>query len=822
MKRIAEAVLAYGSRTWIWSGCVLIILAIALYAAGFPTESGDLWIGLQNGRHATAGTWATRDPHRTWQMKALDPLGIHLTFQDPFSAKARPYRADSLSECGWINQNWLCHVLFYKMRMAFGEDSASIERGEALIVIYKYLEVIAIALLLYATARTQRAHPLLSAGAVIYGLMISLPFFDLRPNTSSFVFTAAMMLLFALWRTSPRGGTVLYGIIPVMVLWANMHGGFVYALLVFPMVCLCQGFSDCMHRRWPRYFLHLGRRKLTHLAFCTALVFVVPVVLSPFGIRNLFHPLLISVGSEAKIFRGIAEWRPLSELGANVIQPHVAFASILGAAQIVWFVAWIGFRPKTAALGRGSETPSEGAAWPKFDVAQAGVVLLTIWMAVTARRFVPLAAIASSSYLAQVLQQTAGMIGWNHATIEEWLPARGIRKLALLGATSIAIAGIWGLQHTCRHAKDLFTSCKGRDGEPISLFHWLSRIEQSPAAAAEFLNANRITGVVFNGWMDGGLLAFRQTPDPNTGQPRCKVFIDGRSQAAYDVRHYIYWRILNGIPSSDYKERYGQVEAEAQRRSLQSTDPVFLKQLITDYFQIPIGDAVDPNTRADRERYERLLNTALSCPVAFDALLREEGVNAVLMSVRQRVDYRLYLSLPNWTMVYQDDAYVLLLRRDCAENQELLRKDATELIYPNDFTRSLSVGLRYCASGDSVRRVQGVRLLMSIDRPMPRCYVSVRDFVPGVTDSVFEYGIKAGMHDEIADYLSRMVTEPEPAEGTAWEKAYAQARFDAYCELSELAVMQWDYDQARRYFEQAKAYREQCQAQTKKHNSRRL
>ncbi len=802
---------------WIWVGCILLIPAVALAIVERPTESGDLWIGFECGRYTTAGGWATQDPNRTWQMRLLDRFGLHLTFRDPFGAKTRAYDPNSLVNCGWINQNWLSHVIAYRMRTAFGEDEAAVARGETLIVLWKFVQVTLIGLLMYGTARILGAHPALSTGVVVCAFLIGQDFFDLRANNSSFLFASVMMLILALRRRS-QSGTVVYWMILVMALWANTHGGFVFALMAFSTACICDGLNACLQSRWPKHFVPASRGKLLHLLLCTGLLFAVSAVVTPFGIRNLFHPLLIGMGTEAKIFRQIAEWRPIWENRFAGMQPYLLLLFSFGAALLTWLVVWIWLRP--GAVGGNQETARVPIRleWPRLDLAQIGIVSLTALMAIKARRFIPLAGIVAFPVLAHLLRQIGYMIGWGRLNLaRERLSEYRRCALALFAACLPVTASLLILGCNYARMKSLSRVLHDEDDQRRTVFERMVIPEKHPTGAAWFLSANRIKGVVFNHWIDGGFIAFQQTPDPNTGEPPCKVFIDGRSQAAYDISHYLYWRLLNSAPNPNYREEYGQVEAEAQRRGMNATDEAFLECLIAEYLEGPSNGTDEKERKEKQQHAAHLLNLALSNPVVFDMILKREEITAALMSLKLRDDFRLYDGLPDWSSVYLDDRHVLFLRNDYPENGELLAKDPIELAYPDDFSRKLSVGLRYCRGDDPARHRQGVRLLMSIDRPLLRQYVTTRDYIPGLTDHIIEHGLKIGMHDELIAYLNDQIVHYERPSEDAADSSRDRALIDIYNKLTDLATMRWEYETARCYYQAVQMHRERRRMRSQQH-----
>ncbi|MCK4628387.1 MAG: hypothetical protein KAT56_05250, partial [Sedimentisphaerales bacterium] len=101
-----------GISRWVWVGCVLLVIAAGLHSADEIVGGGDTWVAMECGRF-TVGPWAMNHPGRTWQMRLLDKFGIHITNKDPYSAASRSYIPGDHENFGWVNQNWLTHVIFY-------------------------------------------------------------------------------------------------------------------------------------------------------------------------------------------------------------------------------------------------------------------------------------------------------------------------------------------------------------------------------------------------------------------------------------------------------------------------------------------------------------------------------------------------------------------------------------------------------------------------------------------------------------------------------------------------------------------------------------
>jgi len=674
---------------WIWIGCLVLVLIAALHSSSKSVGGGDTWVAMACGRY-TLDPVAKEQPNRTWQMKVLDWFGIHTTQQEPLGARTREFNPESrkfkniskrswgtikeavkdafasekkkdkdreqqieeiiqaynpeLDDVGWVNQNWLTHVLFYKMKTAFGGDEYRSQKGEFLIVIYKFIQAVLTALFVYWAARVLGAHPLLAASAVAFGMLLSRSFIDLRPNVSSIFFAAIMILLISYWKKGRHWA--LAGMIPVMILWSNVHGGFIYAIMIFVILLvghaiqnyagkinyafLLLGFfvlivlfihganslkSECkdidkqcdyyeqlirfqghtlkptelmqnqnklaffrqkantlrvyeiagglaagalvliivfslLHfsQIKPDSFHQVGKRGLKFIAAATGTILLSPVIFSPFGLENLAHPLIIAAGKEGKQWRQVIEWKPIWDpQGFGNEGPYQIFLILFAFAAVVWFIVYF-LKPQLPEVGlrRKKPKPIGQFYWPKIDLAQIAVIAITLAMSVKSRRFIFLGGVILAPFLAAMIQEIIQMahILWRHKNNlpKQILPKR---NLILAVATILSLIPIghigWEfhqyMDETYQY-KDILIHKKA----PLqTIFRRMVGISDQPVAAMQFFNQHQFQGVVYNEWTHGGFVSFHQIPVPETGEPPCKVFMDGRAQAAYTLEHYKYW-----------------------------------------------------------------------------------------------------------------------------------------------------------------------------------------------------------------------------------------------------------------------------------------
>jgi len=652
----APSASAWGRRC-LTLGCLAVVVAAALHSADSPIGGGDTWVAMACGRYSL-GPWVAQQPNRTWQMRLLDRYGIHTTQRDFISPHSRPFdpasrRLSSLARrlvavvketatekpqplpagsknVGWINQNWLTHVLFYKMKTCLGGDPYQPQPGEFLIVLYKFTQAILTAVFAYWAARVLGAQPPWAAGATAFGMLLSRSFIDMRPNVSSIFFAIIMICLIAYWKRGRHRALIWF--IPVTILWANVHGGFIYAIMVFGILagghviqnglgkytivvlCLAALFlagllfsganrlggeasklgvrmnqarqSEALAGRviraeelrvWNQQsqalrfgqaaaagagvalvalgifaaaragrvsaegWLRVGRRGLLWLVGALAAVVLIPGIFSPFGWENLIHPLVVATGQEGKDWRKVAEWRPIWEIDTfGNAAPYVCFLAVLAAVVAVWWVLFFlgpGTGPPSAKGRRGQPVAATG--WPQMDLPQFGVMAVTIAMSVLSRRFIFLGGVALAPFLAALAQEAFTMIQWRRARRQSYATpsAAPAPRLVWIGA-----AGSWAaaLLVTGVFGQFMWSKYLRPDQKPprLTVFRRMVGIEDQPVELMGFFNKYHVRGVVFNEWSQGGFVAFHQGPDRQTGEPPCRLYIDGRAQAAYHLEHY--------------------------------------------------------------------------------------------------------------------------------------------------------------------------------------------------------------------------------------------------------------------------------------------
>jgi hypothetical protein len=209
-----------------WAG----MLVFAFYACTHMVAAGDTWVAMACGRHFVQHGVDTVEPFSA---------NSHEAGPTPEEVESWPGWARWITDkvgmetvqrwhpTGWVNQNWLTHVMFYRLTTALGSES---EPYYDALVLWKFAVYILAAVAVYFTARLYGVNRALAVIAVCSSLFIGRTFFDIRPAGFSNLLVAFLILVMAL--ASYRNALYIWLIVPLTIFWSNVHGGYIYAFII--------------------------------------------------------------------------------------------------------------------------------------------------------------------------------------------------------------------------------------------------------------------------------------------------------------------------------------------------------------------------------------------------------------------------------------------------------------------------------------------------------------------------------------------------------------------------------------------------------------
>ena len=574
----------------------IAMLIFTCHACTRMVAAGDTWVAMACGRHFVNHGVDTIEPfsansHKPgptpeeiekwpgWARWITDKVGIETV------KKWHP--------TGWVNQNWLTHVIFYLL-VPKSSYADGVSFSSNALVYWKFAVYIITVVCVFYTGVLMGVNPALSAVFSCFALFIGRSFLDIRPAGFSNMLVGVFLLILVL--ATYRNVLYIWLIVPLTVFWCNAHGGYIYVyIMMIPFIGL--HLLNCFDRKvtailyniaaWPLVLIVLTKgtfglatvlfvvlvialdillifykdRLVTikpggiyHIVGAYVTTIIATIIFNPFHFTNLTHTFIISVSKHAERWRDIHEWHPAFEW-TNPVGTAVPFAVMYGiawAALAIWIVTMIITSGSVGKYTKRKATDAREYQWPKLDLPMLLIAALTIYMAIRSRRFIPIGAIAACPVLALLIDQVVRAIAatdnfHRHKRLAVPAMPKEVQILFILaGAIATIFFGTWwGTKF-----KHVYLDPWPNDPKLTSVFMRMTASDAKPFYATKFMKMNHLKGKMFNYWTEGGAIAFGQEPDPNTGHTPLQLFMDGRAQAAYDRRTFDLWTaITSGGPT---------------------------------------------------------------------------------------------------------------------------------------------------------------------------------------------------------------------------------------------------------------------------------
>lgn len=282
------------------------MLIFAFHASTHMVGAGDTWVAMACGRHFINHGVDTVEPfsansHRAgpteqdikkwphWAQWITDKVGLEtVKYWHP---------------TGWVNQNWLTHVIFYWLTHLSPFADAETYSFNTL-VYWKFAIYIITIVCVYYTGRLLGVNPALSAVFACFALFAGRSFLDIRPAGFSNLLVAVFLLVLVL--ATYRHIYYIWLIIPITVFWCNVHGGYIYVFIMLVPFVAFNFLTSFSKKR----FVSIGRKGVWHTIAAGFVALLAVIIFNPFHLTNLTHTFIISVSEHAKMWRTVNEWHP--------------------------------------------------------------------------------------------------------------------------------------------------------------------------------------------------------------------------------------------------------------------------------------------------------------------------------------------------------------------------------------------------------------------------------------------------------------------------------------------------------------------------------
>lgn len=638
-----------------WAAMILF----AGHACTHMVAAGDTWVAMACGRHFV-----------NHGVDTIEPFSANSHKAGPSEAELQKYPewqrsiVKKIHPTGWINQNWLTHVIFYKFAKTLGSDGEYNYDG---LVYWKFIVTLLAVVCTYYISRVLGVSRPVATIAACFAIFIGRTFIDIRPAVFSNLIVPLFLLILML--ATYRNIRYIWLIVPVIVFWCNVHGGYIYSfMMLVPFIGL--HFITIPSKK---LFVTIGFKGVVEVICASITAFVAMIIFNPFHLTNLTHTFEISISKHAESWRSVNEWHPAFEW-TNPVGDEQAFLVmyiLMWVALAVWFAARL-LKPgiEVSKRSRHNDKTADGEyEWPRIDLAYIAIAMFTIYLAVKSRRFIPLAGVAGCPMIALFCEQAGKMIlarrqfNKTHKLALPEMPV-GLWRAIILGFAIVVVGfgTLWGAKY-----KRIYLDPWPNDDVRDSVFMRMTASNIKPFDVMQFVSDNKLSGNMFNHWTEGGAVAFGQEPDLETGFTPLKLFMDGRAQAAYNHDKFLLWQyIKSGGPTVR--------KAALAKRKLKEKD------------YRNIGEWVDEQ-------------------------LKKYDVWVILMPIDQiHSDFMIGVQRTfNWRMAYLDNYQFLMIDIETEQGKKLLDDIINEKAkYPNEFTKHLSLAKNLLLYKDPGRARQGL------------------------------------------------------------------------------------------------------------------
>jgi hypothetical protein len=428
-----------GARSLLRYAPGLVLLVIVIADSGQMTDT-DLWGHVRFGQAVIAQR--------------------HLILYDPYSY--------SVFGHAWHNHEWLTEVVMAAAYNVFGVVGLKL---------WKFACVAATMLFVALGLAETGATPTVQLNTLAVAAIAMMPQMEFRPQLFTFALLAAMIALLA--RHNYRGSAPLWLVVPMMALWANLHGGFIMGIAVLALYVGTTAVNDVAAGAGLGRAFRLG---------ALALGALIATMVTPYGIET-WSPVLHALHNPVTRI-AVTDWQPLWFAMAQQwhAQPAGVIYFLCAIGMMAAFVITFAFQP------RGGDLPL---------VAVAAVMSVAAFIAV---RNLPLAVIACALPVARhshLLLRRRREPADAAETILDAPPERSSTSPWL----AIAVAAVLAV-----YSGDF--SARLRVDKPY------------PSGAVAFMRAHGLRGNILGDFGWGEYLIWHTAPE-------AKVFIDGRYDTVY-------------------------------------------------------------------------------------------------------------------------------------------------------------------------------------------------------------------------------------------------------------------------------------------------
>lgn len=375
----------------------------------------------------------------------------------------------------WTAHEWLSEVIMAVVHTAFGLTG---------VVIFFAFLISLVYYLLYRMNCTSKNNIILAILVTLLVMVSSTFHWLARPH----IFSQILLVVwyFILNAYHYRNKSYLYLLPLLMVLWVNLHGGFIAGFILLGVYCIgnvVQSFSSEAEKR------RLSRKKTVTLAFVSVLCLLAALI-NPYG----YHILMF----------------PFNLVSNRFLMDHVTEFISPNFHEIVPFKYLLLLMISLFAVSR-----------ERLDAIELFLVLIFTSMALYSARHIPLFAIIA---LPIILRQGEALLHEKKGAFPDFLKKR---SNVIVSVDRAAAGYVWPVVGVLIV---IFFAANGK-------LEYTFDARKKPVVAVEFLKNEPIKGNMFNDDEFGDYIIY-------AAWPNYRVFFDGRSDMYGEERTKDYFKVV--------------------------------------------------------------------------------------------------------------------------------------------------------------------------------------------------------------------------------------------------------------------------------------
>ncbi|MCX6797947.1 MAG: hypothetical protein NTX66_01865 [Candidatus Falkowbacteria bacterium] len=391
----------------------------------------------------------------------------------------------------WVDHEWLSNLTVYRIYTNFGYSTLNL-----IFCLIPLLILIILNLLLrYEFKLDLRRYvwPLILFES--FALIAVAPHLGVRVQEVTMLFFLFLLLIIFFYNKN-KNNLILWCLLPLFYLWANLHGGFLMGLVVLLLFAIVKGIELFVQQKYNWPFLNFARtlsKRQIMIFVGFALLAFATTLLTPYHLQ--LYSFLSSYGNTFYL-NHISEWMPQWAFPYQYWQ--FAYISILILA--LSFLAIDIFRKKQI----------------KLDLWEGALLLSFLLLAIKSRRHFPLLFIVSMPWLFNFWLEYLGFKGRERIRLAEILKNKFIDPIFQISVILVWLVLIFNLYLGIKFTNQPFLSfCEDKYQAARSRFLY-------PCQALEFLKSKPELSQLrlLNNFNWGGYLLWQY--------PTKQLFIDGR------------------------------------------------------------------------------------------------------------------------------------------------------------------------------------------------------------------------------------------------------------------------------------------------------